>query len=427
MGINGKMSRNLLYKTSRQYLLYSILILLIAAPLFYYVTQQIYIEEADDTLALHKKEFQQYTAPSLHDTDIILWNKFNRNANIEPGSDVIKDSFFYSTYYDTLDAEQEPYRELISTVTINDKPFVYRAKVNLVESEDLLKSISILFFVLIFVLLLGLFLINRKLSRTLWKPFYTTLQEIENFQIDTDKKPEFSKTAITEFNRLHASINKLIQRNIAIYASQREFVENAAHELQTPLAVFQVKIDQLIQRNDITREQSEILTTLNDSVARLTRLNKNLLLLSKMENTGYGERQLCNINDALKKNLSFFTEQAAAKNITISVQQEAVLEVLANHALVDILINNLFLNAIRHNHINGTIEVLISSDSLVFMNSGELVSLDKEKLFNRFYKADASAYGNGLGLSIIKRITDLHNWKVDYKYADDLHCFTVTC
>lgn len=421
------MSRNLLYKTSRQYLLYSILILLVAAPLFYYVTQQIYIEEADDTLALHKKEFQQYTAPSLHDTDIILWNKFNRNANIEQGNRVIEDSFFYSTYYDTLDAEQEPYRELMSTVTIKGKPFIYRAKVNLVESEDLLKSISILFFVLIFVLLLGLFFINRKLSLTLWKPFYTALQEIENFQIDKNKKPEFIQTDITEFNRLHASINKLVEKNITIYANQREFVENAAHELQTPLAIFQAKIDMLIQRNDITMEQSEILTTLNDSVARLARLNKNLLLLSKMENTGYGERQLCNINEALEKNLSFFTEQATAKQIAITIQHDAVLEVQANTALVDILLNNLFLNAIRHNHLNGTIQVITSATTLVFINSGEPVSLDREKLFNRFYKADASAYGNGLGLSIIKKITDLHNWTVDYRYADGLHRFTITC
>ena len=72
----------------------------------------------------------------------------------------------------------------------------------------------------------------------------------------------FLNSDIEEFNRLNTSIDNLIKRNILIYNNQREFVENAAHELQTPIAVFKAKIDTLIQRLDVTKGQSEILTSL---------------------------------------------------------------------------------------------------------------------------------------------------------------------
>jgi len=153
----------------------------------------------------------------------------------------------------------------------------------LVENEDFIISISILFAVITFLLLLGLIIITKKMSINLWKPFHDTLQQIERFEIDKSKQPQFLDTEIEEFNRLNLSIAKLIGKNKIIFDSQCEFVENAAHELQTPIAIFQAKLDTLIQRSDITQEQSELLSSLIDSVSRLNRLNKNLLLLSKID------------------------------------------------------------------------------------------------------------------------------------------------
>src|SRR5690606_26525908 len=147
----------------------------------------------------------------------------------------------------TLNAENEPYRELNLPVSIEGKPYTYSARINLVETEDLMKSIALLFFIIISLLLIGLLLINKRLSLNLWKPFYETLQQIEQFEIDKSNQPKLTDTNIEEFNRLNQSIEKLIERNTSIYHSQREFIENAAHELQTPLAVFQAKIDTLIQ------------------------------------------------------------------------------------------------------------------------------------------------------------------------------------
>lgn len=419
------MTKKLLHKTSKVYLLFSAMLLIVSAPLFYYITERLYIEETDETLILHKNEFVKFSLPTLKTADIQNWNKYNRNIKIEPFKNSGKDTIFYNSYYDALDAEIEPYRELNASIIIEGNPYTYSARINLVEKEDLMKSIAILFLVIISLLLVGLFVITKRLSINLWKPFYETLNQIENFEIDKSNHPKFTETNIEEFNRLNNSIEKLITKNTSIYHSQREFIENAAHELQTPLAVFQAKIDTLIQNADFTQEQYKMLSSLNDSVSRLNRLNKNLLLLSKMENDIYSEKQTINLNEAIEKHFDFFTEQAKAKNLIIKTEMNEAVAVKSNPVLAEILISNLFLNAIRHNVSDGQVLVTLSDHSLTFSNTGQSQTLVADKLFNRFSKSNPSEQGNGLGLAIIKKIADLNNWKISYSFANNFHSFSV--
>lgn len=419
------MNKKLLNKTLKTYLIYSVLILIISAPLFYYATKRLYTKEADDTLLLHKKEFLKYASSTLKYEDIPVWNSFNRNAKIDSVKQVTKDSFFFSSYYDTLDAEIEPYRELNFPISIQGKLFTYSERINLVETEDLLKNIAMLFFAIISILLFGLFFITKKLSLNLWKPFYKTLQQIESFEIDKTKQPDFADTDVEEFNRLNSSIQKLIERNTVIYKSQKEFIENAAHELQTPLAVFQAKIDMLIQRSDVTQEQSEILGSLNENISRLNRLNKNLLLLSKIENDSYCDKQTISLTNSIQKNIEFFTEQAKAKSLIIKMELQKDFEIKSNTVLAEVLISNLYLNAIKHNIEGGQIVIAIKENKLVFSNSGQPNPLNTIKLFNRFSKTNPSEQGTGLGLSIVKKIADINNWTVSYNYENKLHSFSI--
>ena len=419
------MTKKLLHKTSRAYLIFAVLILIISAPLFYFLTEKLYIDDADEALILRKNEFLQFSIAQLKEADIPIWNKFNRDIKIIEAKPLVKDTIFYNYYYDTLNSENEPYRELNLPVSIEGKPYTYSARINLVETEDLIKSIALLFFIIISLLLVGLLIINKSLSQNLWKPFYETLQKIEQFEIDKSNQPKLTDTNIEEFNRLNQSIEKLIERNTSIYHSQKEFIENAAHELQTPLAVFQAKVDTLIQSAEFTEQQNQILSSLNDSVSRLNRLNKNLLLLSKIENDNYTEKQTISLDEAIEKHLDFFTEQAKAKNLTIKTELNETISINSNSVLAEILISNLFLNAIRHNVIDGQIVVVLSSRSLTFSNTGQPQPLVADKLFNRFSKSNLSEQGNGLGLAIIKKISDLNNWKITYSFADNFHSFSV--
>ncbi|PWA10527.1 sensor histidine kinase [Flavobacterium laiguense] len=420
------MTEKLLHKTLKYYLSFSLLVMLLAAPLFYFVTQFLYLEEADEGLVLLKKEFIENSIPKLKENDIEVWNKLNRNVKINKVQENLKeDTFFYKKYYDTLDVENEPYRVLVSPVTINGKDYTFFARTNLVEKKDLIVSIIILFVVIIAILLIGLFIITKRVSLTLWKPFYETLEQIERFEIDKNLDSKLTTNNIEEFNRLNLAINKLIKKNTLIYKSQEEFIENAAHELQTPIAIFKGKLETLLQRSDVTEEQFEILDKLNDTATRLNRLNKNLLLLSKIESKQYNILEDVFLDVVITNQLDFFKEQAFAKNISIATNLESGTLIRTNPFLSEILISNLFLNTINHNIINGIINVVLDKNSLIFSNTGIPKSLEINKLFERFSKVNPSSKGNGLGLSIIKKIADNNQWNVIYNFKDNLHIFEI--
>lgn len=420
------MKTRLLNKTLRIYMLFSLIILVISAPLFYLLTQHLYIDEADETLVLNKMEFIKYSIPILKTADISVWNKINRDIKIEERNINLKnDSIFYQSYFDSIVNENEPYRVILSPVVIDGHPYTLKARINLVESEDLIKSIVFLFFVIVALLLTGLFFITKRFSTKLWQPFYSLLNQIEQFEINKNSRPQLSETDVEEFHRLGNAIDRLIERNVFIYKSQREFIENAAHELQTPLAVFQAKLETFIQRPDLTDVQSEILIQLIESSSQLNRLNKNLLLLSKIDNSRFSEKVRVSLNDILKKQLDFFTEQAEEKNITIEIEGDFPLNVQANLALVEILVSNLLLNAIRHNTQVGKIKIALKNNSLVIYNTGHPTSISPEKLFERFSKINPSEKGSGLGLAIVKKIVELNHWTITYTFQKNFHSFTI--
>lgn len=424
-GINGKMNKGLLQKTTRNFLALAVIILLVSAPIFYFASHFLYIYEADEVLVFHKEAFLEESKSNFTEADIAVWNKYNRNVEIVEDRGLKKDSIFTSEYFDNASKEYEPLRVLWAPITINGKKYTYIEQSNLVVMEGMVISIAIMFLLVIAFLMTGIIWVSKRSAAQLWAPFYNTLNQIRDFEIDKNNQPQFIPTDITEFDTLNKSIDKLIEKNTAIYKTQREFIENAAHELQTPLALFQGKIDSLMQLDDITEQQSVLLASLNSDVSRMNRLNKNLLLLSKIENETFFEKQPLVLNEYIEKHLDFFIEQSKSKKITIRTAFTETLKVDANPALTEVLINNLFLNAIRHNVKDGIILIRTTADTLSFSNSGGQASLATEKLFNRFSKSNPSSQGNGLGLAIVKKITELNQWEISYSFQNNLHEFTI--
>lgn len=416
--------KKLLQATQKVYLLFAMITFIFIAPLFYFAIKQLYINEIDEGLLNHKANFIKKHQPTFQPADIALWNKYNENSELTrlQTSVLPADSFLYNNYYQLLEGENEPYRELRSSVMLGGEPYLFSAKANLVESEDLMFNIALLFLGLIALLFVGLFFITKKMSLRLWNPFYDTVRQIKQFEVDKNAPILFMDTKIEEFKRLNTSIEGLVKKNRAIYKNQREFVENAAHELQTPISIFKAKIDAFVQRADITEGQAEILEVLGDNISRLARLNKNLLLLSKMDNDQFGAFAPFSLRTLLDNQLAFFEEQGEQQNISIFSDLLTDFSLTGNKALVEILCSNLLLNAIRHNVKNGKILIELSENQLIIANTGQNVLLEEATLFNRFSKT-ATAKGNGLGLAIVKKIADLHQWKISYAYEDELHVF----
>ena len=419
------MNKKLLHKTQRIYLIYFAVIFIIAAPLFYFTIHKMYISNADESLRLREFEFKQNNAVSLHKSDIPIWNKYNPYVKILKDKGLTKDTIFYNYYYENQDDETELYRELNTPITIENTPFTLSARTNLVESEDLILSIAILFVIIIILLLFGLFLFNKKLSQKLWQPFYQTIQQIKDFEIDKNKQPVFEPSNIEEFSQLNDSIHKLISRNIDIYKNQREFIDNAAHELQTPLAVFRSQLDLLMQREDLTNGQAAIVKTIDNNISRLIKLNKNLLILSKIERNKELEIESFEIKPLLEKQIKFFEGQANSKQIHFTLIIENDIKLKANKNLTEILISNLLLNALQHNIENGDVQIVVKQNKVIISNTSDLPGIPKDKLFNRFAKFNQNQQGNGLGLAIVKKIADIHKWQIQYLFTKNIHKFTV--
>lgn len=427
LGINGRMNKTkLLNKTTRSFLIYAVLILLASAPAFYFISQWLYVYETDEVLIFHKEDFIKGTHHKFSEGDIVAWNKYNRDVEIVPDMGVTADSILGKSLYEPTSGEMEPFRILYAPVTINSKKFTYIEKTNLVEMEGMVISIAMMFLCIIVILLAGIIYISRESAAKIWQPFYDTLRKIQDFEIDKNREPNFAPTDIKEFDSLNKSIEKLIEKNTAIYKSQREFVENAAHELQTPLALFQTKVDTLAQAEGLPDEVSDIIGALNNDISRMNRLNKNLLLLSKIDNDTYLEKQPVQMNTLLEKHIDFFREQGESKNLSFELQLDVQLSVTTNPALAEVLVNNLFMNAIRHNVQDGEIIITTTQNAVTFANTGLNNPLNSGKLFNRFSKENPSSQGNGLGLAIIKKIGELNHWDISYDFKNDLHYFTVT-
>ncbi len=420
------MKSKLLHQTLKAYVLFALGVFLLTAPLGYWVIDRLFIEDVDEALLLREEEFRAFSMPGLTEAEIPVWNRMNRDIKIEPPNPaIVRDTIFNSFYYDELADENEPYRVLLAPVTIEGRPYTFLARINLVESEDLILSIGLLFCAMLLLLLVGLYLITKWLSKKLWRPFYAALEQLEQLEVDKNPSPELVETGVVEFDRLNTSVKTLIQKNTAIYNSQREFVENAAHELQTPLAVFKGKLETLMQRQDLTGEQAELLAQLDDAASRLNRLNKNLLLLSKIDNSHFGPAENFLLNEVILRQLDFFAEQAQPKNITIRLELKEKVEVRANLALTEILVSNLFLNSIRYNIPHGQTLVRLGGGALTFSNTGSGQPLSETKLFQRFSKQNPAGKGSGLGLAIIKKITDLHGWPITYAFPESRHTFQV--
>lgn len=289
--------------------------------------------------------------------------------------------------------------------------------------EDILQGIVIQFVLIAAVLGVALVLMSRFISRRLWKPFDRTLSVMETFRLENGTIPVLPDSGITEFARLNAVLGKLMTDSLDSYRIQKEFTENASHELQTPLAVFQSKLDLLLQQPDLTREQAAIIQDLYRMSRRLSLLNRNLLLLAKMENRQFSttETDVVSVLDGLQPYFDILLDGQVLRRDF----HTRFLPVRANRSLLEALVNNLVVNAIRHNRSDGTITMTLDAGSLTVSNASDGTALDEKLIFNRFYRPSEKTEGNGLGLAIVKAICDYHGWHITYAHRHGRHCFAV--
>lgn len=426
----GGMSK-LLHKPLKLFVAYAFVVLLLSMPVYFAVVDYIWQDELDENNQVVRQRIEhglQHT--ELNDSSLV--NLLDAWSKIQPGviitaTDAIKpDSVYDAEAVNPYSPIQEAnrYRALAAYITIKGKPYHLVVRTNIEESHETIMALGIVTAVFVLLLVIGLIVLNTIIGRSIWKPFNNTLDKLKGFDLNKGEAIKFEATDIEEFYELNATLNKLIAGNIAAYRQQKEFTENASHELQTPLALIKTKVDMLLQDKTLTQEQSEQISAFNIPLSRVSRINKNLLLLAKIENLQYADVEQVDLSALVNENVELFADYFAEKDLKLSIDVAKDIAIKGNKHLIEILITNLLVNAIRYTGSGGQVAVKLTAKAFIISNTGSgSTALNGDMLFKRFKTSSAYTPNTGLGLAIVHEVAKRYGWNISYAYQNNLHVF----
>ncbi|WP_394774156.1 sensor histidine kinase [Flavobacterium sp.] len=336
-----------------------------------------------------------------------------------------KEEFSTSKEFMEYDNDNEPIRSL-KTVFDDDKGNSYEliVKASIVEEDELLEDLFLALIGLYVMLVVSILLVNLLLLKRIWKSFHVILENLKEIKLGTGSKLRPINSSIDEFIILEKEVEKMLARNEMIYSSQKQFIENASHELQTPLAISINKLELFAENNVLPDEQMMEIGKITDTLNRLTKLNKSLLMLSKIENQQFSEEKNINFNELVLVLTQDYADLADYKKVKITVTENDSLYFIINKGLAIALISNLLKNAIIHNHPNGFVNFIINKNDIIISNSGNHSPLNSEVIFNRFYRHTTTNESTGLGLSIVKSIINNYSISIEYLFTEN-HQFKI--
>ncbi|WP_418830492.1 sensor histidine kinase [Phocaeicola sp.] len=322
--------------------------------------------------------------------------------------------------------ETEPARVLMTIFRTDDDRYmelvVYTPTI---EKLDLLRAIFWWIVFLYILLLLIILLINVWVFRKNMKPLYTLLKWLDGYQLGNKNTPLENITQITEFRRLNTAAIAYAERSEKLFEQQKLFIGNASHEMQTPLAICRNRLEMLMEDENLTEQQLNELMKTHQTLENLTRMNRSLLLLCKIENGQFADTHPVCLNEVLSRYLEDYKEVYAYRNISVTIEDSGKFCVDMNDSLVSVLVTNLLKNAFVHNMDGGFIHIRITPSLFEISNKGDK-ALDSERIFERFYQGRKKEGSTGLGLALVDSICKSNRLQIIYAYTEGRHLFTIT-
>jgi signal transduction histidine kinase len=401
-----------------------LVVFILSGILYYTLVRYVLIHELDEALSDYKHKIEAYvkTNGQLPDKcflDETLIDYYTINQK-EPKQ------YYLIQRYDVNENTTHKYRQLQYSLKIGSQYYRVTVAKELEGTKMLTRTILLTTLGLILLIIAITVLINTVLLKRLWRPFYKTMDKLEDFKIGSDEHVSFGETDIDEFSLLNRNLEQTIQRAKDDYKTLKEFTENAAHEMQTPVSIIRSKLDLIIQDEGLSEKQTNAIASAYSGVKRLNKLNQSLLLLAKIENQQFDERSDIRLDEKILTKMEQFKEIWNTMELTIYTDLQAT-NIVANDALMDVLLNNVFSNAANHNTGGGKISIHLANGILTIANSGAPVSMVADAMFKRFNKGDQSSRSNGLGLSIVKEACVQSEILLRYYFKDHLHYFEFDC
>ena len=417
----------LLSYTYRKLALLLFLLMAVWGVLFYYAIIDEVVDETDDTLENYGEILMESALhdPSILETEGSLMSFYKFTPISEEEGRHYRQVFYDATVYIELEDEDEPVRVMCTAFRMPDGQY-YELKlmISILERDDMVEAmlwyLGALFVLFLICTSIGIQLVLKGVFR----PLHRLLDWLHCIQPGKEVPPLDNPTKIREFRQLSDAALDMGNRSYKAYEEQKQFIENASHELQTPLAIVRGKVELLAESEGMTEQQMEQLDEIYATLGRAVKLNKSLLLLSRIENGQYTEMEDVSVDEILDELLSDLMDIYEHKQVRlIRKREEQPFIIRCNHSLAQILVSNLVKNSLLHNREGGELQVLTTPTSLVIKNTGD-VPLDGEKLFRRFYHGmDGKKDSTGLGLAIARSIALSSSLKLTYEWQDGMHTF----
>lgn len=417
----------LLSYTYRKLALLLFLLMAVWGVLFYYTIIDEVVDETDDTLENYGEILMESALhdPSILETEGSLMSFYKFTPISEEEGRHYRQVFYDATVYIELEDEDEPVRVMCTAFRMPDGQY-YELKlmISILERDDMVEAmlwyLGALFLLFLICTSIGIQLVLKGVFR----PLHRLLDWLHCIQPGKEVPPLDNPTKIREFRQLSDAALDMGNRSYKAYEEQKQFIENASHELQTPLAIVRGKVELLAESEGMTEQQMEQLDEIYATLGRAVKLNKSLLLLSRIENGQYTEMEDVSVDEILDELLPDLMDIYEHKQVRlIRKREEQPFIIRCNHSLAQILVSNLVKNSLLHNREGGELQVLTTPTSLVIKNTGD-VPLDGEKLFRRFYHGmDGKKDSTGLGLAIARSIALSSLLKLTYEWQNGMHAF----
>lgn len=410
----------LLTKNSIYFLLITSVVFLIGGCIFYEQLQKIMNEEAEEELYNAKKVLVDYINRSKALPGSMA-NMYNIRFQLSPSP--VQEKILDTLVMDELNGELIPIKELHYGVEVSGYKYEGIVGKSMMESDDLVETISWSFVIIMVVLIIVLIAGNYIYSKLAWKPFLSLLNEIDKYDMHRHKAIASGKTNTIEFIQLQKAVNRMTERISSDYQNMRSFTENASHEIQTPLAIIKTKTELLLQDINLNEDEKKQIFEINQTAGRLSKLNQTLLMFAKIENDQFHEKEMNLLAKAIENKLELLEDLFQMKGIKIQKELSEHVKLNMNPVLMEMVISNLITNALKYSPENSEVKIILTEKCFSIENAGEKLAVESSKLFERFFKAGDNSSSTGLGLALVKQIALMNQHSIQYEYVNNKHIF----
>ncbi len=337
----------------------------------------------------------------------------------------------YPVYTDTLiyNTELDEYhhnRKKTTVIKANDHYYrlVLMKSINdyVRLRDDIFGSLIPAFILLAF----GVVLFNYFLSGYLFQPFNAIMRLMRTYKVGERRKIKKINTSTKEFSKMQDLFHQMIDRIENDYQNLKEYTENMAHEIQTPLTIIRNKTENLIADEIVMKRQAETVKMIYEETNHLSKLGTTLNLITKIENNEFSNSVLTKTKLVIEKHLTAISELVQLKSLTMETKLEETHQLYIDPYLLDIVLKNLLRNAIIYGTSDGSIHIETSGESMIISNYGPPLNFPPDKIFQRFRRNNQTKASLGLGLALVQKICILNNLQIDYHYQDGQHIFKIT-